>query len=173
MRSLIAVFALAACGPSPNTEAFGFVGEVADASGNGSVIGLFVVSSTPPIYLYKLGDGSTVGNEFDISFAAEPPAEAINGDGVGIAQLGLLPGIATLPDGVVTQNINLGGLTINHAIIYKTADASGPPWSTAFPTGFSCGRCISDTAGGLDTFEPTECVLVVLQATLTTGCHWY
>lgn len=173
MRSLVLAVVLAACGPSPDDEAFGFVGEVADATGNGSVIGLFVVSSPQPTYLYKLGDGSTVLNQFDISFAADPPAEALDADGVGIAQLGLLPGLSTVPDGVVSGNLNLIGLSINHAILYKTSAADGPAWTRAFPTGFSCGRCVSDTSGGLDTFEPVDCDLVVVQATLTSGCTWY
>jgi len=173
MRRILALAALASCGPDPKDEAFGFVGEIADATRNGSVIGLWVVSTTQPTYLYKLGDGSTVASQFDISFATDPPPEAINSDGVGIAQLGLLPGLATIPDGIVDGNIAIVGLTINHAIIFRTPDAIGPVWSHAFPTGFSCGRCLSDTGSGLDTFEPVACDLVVLQAGLTSGCTWY
>jgi hypothetical protein len=171
---LATALACAACGPGPDDEVFGFVGEVADATQNGSVIGLFVVSSTPPSYLYKLGDGSTVANQFDISFEVEPPAEAINRDGVGVAVLGLLPGLATVPDGVTAQaDLRLIGLSANHAIIFKAAGAAGPAWSEAFPDGFSCGACVRDPAGGLDTFEPTVCDRVVIESTLVDACAWF
>ncbi|MBS1122151.1 MAG: hypothetical protein H6Q90_4379 [Deltaproteobacteria bacterium] len=173
VRTLL-VIALAACGSGPADEAFGFVGEVADATQNGSVLGLFVVSSTPPSRLYKLGDGSTVANQFDISFHAEPPADALNDDGVGVAVLGLLPGFATVADGAVDQgDLRLIGLSANHAVIFKTAGAAGPTWSQPFPSGFSCGACVHDPAGGLDTFEPTACDRVVIEATIAAQCAWY
>ncbi len=162
------------CGPGPDDELFGFVGEVADASENGTALGLFVVSSTPPVYVYKLGDGSSVANQFDISFDAEPPTEAINSDGVGVAQIGLLPGLATVTDGVVVPDeLRLVGITTNHAIIFKAAGAVGPAWSQLFPPGFSCAHCVRDTADGLDTFEPAPCDRVVIEASQANPCVWY
>lgn len=174
MRALGLLLAVAACGDSPDAGVFGFVGEVADGTQQGSTIGLFVVSSSPPAYTYKLGDGTTELNEFGISFRSDPPPEALDADGVGVAQIGMLPGLATVPEGVVDRNsIFLDGLSIDTAVIFKTSDATGPAWTAAFPTGFSCGRCVSDTSGGLDTFEPIACDFVVVQASLLTGCIWY
>ncbi|HEU0034749.1 MAG TPA: hypothetical protein VFQ53_29195 [Kofleriaceae bacterium] len=173
MRMVATLALLAACSDGTHEE-FGFVGEVADQTRNGSVIGLFVVSTADPVYLYKLGDGSTVGSQFDISFDTVPPPEAINADGVGIAELGMLPGLSTIPDGVVAQSdLRLIGLSINTAVIYKAPGAAGPAWSTSFPEGFACARCVDDPTGGLDTFEPIDCSFVVVEAVTSGGCGWY
>jgi len=172
MRFGVLAIVLCACG-TELTEEFGFVGEVADHDQNASTVGLFVVSSASPVYFYKLGDGTTVANQFDLSFETEPPPDAINSDGIGVALIGLLPGLATIPDGVVEQQPLLIGLSINHAVIFKTPGATGPAWSQQFPVGFSCARCVRE-AVALDTFEPAPCELVVVQALLFDDrCAWY
>ena len=175
MRVVVVVLALAACGPAANEVAFGFVGEVADPTQRSSVIGLFVVSSSPPTYYYKLGDGGTVGNQFQIELAIDPPPEARNADGIGIALLALLPGISTVPDGIVVlDQLRLGGVSPNHAIIYLAPDAAGPTWSQEFPPGFSCVHCVPAVdPAGLATFEPTPCDFVVIQSLVRDHCAWY
>jgi hypothetical protein len=172
MGAFVACLA-SACGLDPPDEEFGFVGEVADSSQNASAIGLFFVSSATPVYVYKLGDGSSVLNQFDISFETVPPPEALNSDGIGIAQIGLLPGIATVPDGIVDESgLRLIGLTSEHAVIFKSAGAVGPAWTQQFPEGYSCAQCVRDPVA-LDTFEPTLCALVVAERVFPDPCAWF
>lgn len=173
MRLALPIFA-AGCAAAPDDEAFGLIGEVADQTENGSSIGLWLVSSPPPAYYFKLGDGSTAGNQFGLAFPTDPPADAINDDGIGVALVGLLPGIATIGDGVVElSQLRLIGLTTNHAVIFKTPEATGAEWAVQFPAGFSCGRCVRDAGDGLDAFEPTPCVLIVIEAVFDDPCRWY
>jgi hypothetical protein len=168
---LALVVVLAGCGVDPTDEAFGFLGQVEDLEQSASTIGLWIVSEPPPVHTYKLGDGSAVVNQFDISFDTEPPEPALNAGGFGVAQIGLLPGLATVPDGSVdVGNLRLIGLTTNHAVVFKRPGATGPAWVAAFPDGFSCGRCVR---GPIDELEPTPCALVVAERVIVDPCVWY
>ena len=153
---------------------FGFIGEVADFSESGSTLGLFRVTTADPPYVYKLGEGSSVVNTFDIAFEQEPPLEALEATGIGVATVAMLPGLAVVADGRIdTSELQLVGHTDNHAIIFKAPGASGgPDWTLRFPEGFSCGRCVKQS--GPDDFEPVDCSFVVVERFFGSDpCIWF
>lgn len=170
VTSCALIVGLSACA-DPDEDAFRFVGEVADFPGNGSTIGLFDIPGMTAFY--KFGDGSTVFNQFDLAFETEPPIEALDAGGFGVAYVGLLPGLATVPEGPVDPGlIALRGISENHAIIFKTPGATGPEWLDGFPDGFTCAQCVRPGTA-LETFEPVGCTFVVAQAFAQTVCNWY
>ena len=162
--------ALVACSADPEPIAFGFAGRIEDTQQRASTVGLF---DRPDRSYFKLGDGTTVIGAFDLAFPREPPEAALETGGFGVALVGLLPGLATLPDGSVERgSINLIGLTERHAVIFKQPGALGPAWLEAFPEGFSCGECLTGS-GTLEEFAPVDCGLVVIQAFAQRTCRWY
>ena len=162
--------ALTACGVDPEPVAFGFAGRVEDNGQRASTIGLF---DRPAMPFFKLGDGTTVPGEFDLVFEREPPASALETGGFGVAVVGLLPGLATLPDGPVERgDVNLIGITTRHAVIFKQPGAAGPDWLERFPEGFSCGQCLIGS-GTFEEFERVDCSFVVIQAFGQSTCRWY
>ncbi|MEO8700365.1 MAG: hypothetical protein ABI867_09990 [Kofleriaceae bacterium] len=169
---LLLVALLASCGVDPPDEVFGFAAPARNLTQPASAVGLWVVTSPAPGYTFKLGDGTTVINAFDISFDREPPENARNAGGIGIALIGLLPGLATLPDGVVEGNVNLIGLTTNHAVVFKLPGATGQPWAGQFPDGFSCGQCIRTGGEAPDELEPIDCSLVIAEALVINPCSY-
>jgi hypothetical protein len=161
---------LACCAPDPPDAVFGFAGRIEDTQQRASTIGLFVLPPEP--MHYKLGDGTTVIGQFDLFFARNPPSAALD-RGVGVALVGLLPGIATLPDGPVDiTEIRLIGITTEHAVVFKRPDVTEPAWIRRFDEGFSCGRCVR-IPDAPDELEPVDCALVTIQAYGTNPCRWY
>jgi hypothetical protein len=66
------------------------------------------------------------------------------------------------------------GYSRRYAIIYRGADDTGQAvqWTTAFPVGLSCGRCV-DASVGFDTFEPIDCALLVIDTDPAgPSCNW-
>jgi hypothetical protein len=172
MRFAPVLVVLAACGPGPEAEAFGFVGELRNHPQRGTVISLWMVGTADPSYLFKFGDGTTVLDQFDMSYPSDPPAAAINSDGVGVAMMALLPGLATLPDGRTSlDELVLDGLTQAHAVVWKAPGAIGPAWAAAFPEGFSCGACLPGTS--LDALGPVDCSFLLLQPPPANFCVYY
>lgn len=172
MRWVLAAMLAGACGPGPEDEAFGFTGETRDLDRNGVIISLWVVSSADPDYVYKFGHGSTVSNQFDVSYPSDPPPDAVNDGGVGVALLGFLPGLSTIPDGVTDPSrLRLLGISPNHAVIWKDVGAIGPAWNALFPTGWSCAQCVRNTPPLLDTWEPVDCSFVIVHSTLAGQCN--
>jgi hypothetical protein len=169
---LAALLLIAACGPDEGDPAFAFLGEVADQRDRGSVIGLFTVT-TPVAYTFKFGSGSATPLQFGLEFLTDPPAEAIDGNGIGVALVGELPGLSAIPDGEVDVDaLRLIGLSTDTAVVFKTEAAAGPAWATAFPTGFSCGRCVR-VVDGPDELEPVNCTFVVIERAIEDPCVWY
>jgi hypothetical protein len=173
--ALVSVLGIAACGAGPEEIAFGFAGEVRDNPPPGSVISLWTVATGEGApYLYKFGDGSTAATQFDMTYRSDPPFQAVNADGIGIARMGLLRGIATLRDGKTTlAELVLEGLSGEHAVVWKGPGATGPAWATAFPEGFTCARCIRGGAQGLDTLEPVDCTFMLIRGNTATSCTYY
>ncbi|MBX3159333.1 MAG: hypothetical protein KF773_25410 [Deltaproteobacteria bacterium] len=173
---LALALALTACGPGPDDGTFGFAGELRDHPQRASVISLWVVGTADPPYLYKFGDGTTVVSQFDMSYRSDPPVRAVNADGIGIAMMGLLPGLATLPEGETSLDlIRLDGISADHAVVWKRPGATSPPaptWAAAFPDGFSCAQCVRGGVA-LDTLQPVDCTFVLLQAPAANQCVYY
>jgi hypothetical protein len=165
---------VAACAPSAQPPVFAYSGELANFEGNGSVISLWVIPRSGGRDLYKLGDGYTLVATFDVAYKAEPPAAALDATGFGVSTLGLLPGIATTPEGPTDDaQLRLVAISRNHATIYKAPGGTGPAWAAAFPEGFSCGQCVKAAPPDLDTFAPIDCTFVVIEPIFTDQCHWF
>ena len=163
---------LAACSDAPS-QAFvvdGFVDVTTNP--NASVIGLWEIAGDPPRY-YKLGDGVRLDARFTLGFDTDPPPEALNPDGIGVAYVVMLPELTTVPDGFVSKNaIGALGVSGDTAILYKTGTATGPPWSTPLPLRFSCGQCIRDP-NGLDRYELISCASVLVETIASPLCNWF
>jgi hypothetical protein len=175
VRAIVVLAALGGCAPDDDTAVFGFIGEVADFSDTGSTLGLFRVTTADPPYVFKLGEGGSVVNMFDIAFDREPPPEALEVTGVGVATVAMLPGLAVVPDGRIdTRELQLVGHSDNHAIIFKAPGASGAPdWTLRFPEGFSCGQCVK-VNGAPDEFAPVDCSFVVVERFFGADpCIWF
>lgn len=169
---IVGLACAAACA-SPDPEAFGFAGELRNYPQAGSVISLWVVGTADPEYVFKFGDGTTAGTQFDMSYRADPPRRAINSDGIGIAMMGLLPGLASLPEGETSLGlIRLDGISAEHAVVWKGPGATGPSWAAAFPEGFSCAQCVRGGVA-LDTLQPVNCTFVLLQPPAANQCVYY
>lgn len=168
MRASLAI-ALAACSPPDDPAAFALLGPVDGVFQGGSTIGLWEVR-TPVPRTYKFGDGQATPSEFDLGFTTDPPAEALEAGAFGVAFVGMLPGLATLPDGEVTGPINLIGGSTDTAVIFKPAGATGPAWLADFPAGFSCALCLREQQP--DGFAPVDCTFVTVEAALFDRCVW-
>jgi hypothetical protein len=167
VRSLLVL--LAACAPEEDPPLFGMLGVVDDVFESGSTIGLFEVR-TPTALTFKLGDGQATPDEFALEFRREPPDDALEPAGFGVAFVGMLPGLATLPDGEVDGNLRLVGMSTNTAVIFKRPGASGPAWLADFPDGFTCGLCLREQQP--DGFAPVDCTFVEIEFPFTDRCVW-
>ena len=58
------------------------------------------------------------------------------------------------------------------AILYKTATATGPAWTTSLPPRFSCGSCVRDVSPP-DAFELIACASVIVEGAATPRCAWF
>ena len=168
----IAILLVAACSDPPK-QAFvvdGFVDIATNPSA--SVIGVWEIAGNPPTH-YKLGDGVRLYEQFTLGFDIDPPPEALNPDGVGVALVIMLPELTTVPDGPVDLG-RLGalGVSANTAIVYRTGTSDGPAWSDAMPLRFSCARCVR-SGSNLDTYELAPCASVLVQSPVTPLCAWF
>lgn len=177
MRSNAALLALLVGCTSPvELPAFEVNGAVyPGTASSGSVLALWAIPNDTGATLYKWGDGTSVGTQFQIAFYDEPPAGALDREGLGVALLVQLPGIATLPDGIVANPATLreSGVSADHAIIYKRGAAPGPAWSAGFGPRFSCARCVRDPNGDADGFELAPCLEFAIRHPLAEPCRWY
>lgn len=182
MRALApaALAALAACALATacnGTAGAGFEVDgsvIVSTAPRGPIVALWEVKSTTPSYFYKLGDGTRTGSQFALTFDADPPAEALDADGFGVATFALLPDTATaVPDGkVATADLSIQGISADTAVVFRRADATGPAWSTALPARFSCVRCLRAQGGAADSFELMPCGGVSIGAPGAPRCNW-
>lgn len=145
------------------------LGVVDDVFEPGTALGLFEVRTPEPI-TYKLGDGQATPAEFSLEFRLDPPAEALEPTGFGVAYVGMLPGLATVPDGPVEGRLRLIGMSTDTVVIYKSPGATGPAWLADFPDGFSCGLCLREQQP--DGFAPVDCTFVEIEFPFTNVCVW-
>jgi hypothetical protein len=143
----------------------------------GPVVVLWLVDSMPSDYSYKFGDGTATAATFSVPPLHDPPMAArTQGPSVdiGVGLMVLLHPGAQLPDGALISQPNAVGYSLQYAIIYRgSADAgTGVAWTSAFPVGMSCGKCVASTTG-LDTFKPTDCASLVIDTNLNApSCNW-
>lgn len=121
------------------------------------------VSIGSPDYTYAFGEGTSSAATFDVSYAADPPDEALNA-GLGVGVLLLVPTGDKVADGKIADENGLeskviGGATAQVVIFKKAgADASKmPEWAKKFGDGYACGKTVPATGAGFDTFEPVDC----------------
>ncbi len=170
----IAILLLAAACSEPPKEAFVVDGFV-DVSANptASVIGVWELAGSPTRY-YKQGDGVRLNARFTLGFDTDPPPEALNPDGVGVALVVMLPELTTIPDGPINPaTLGILGISSDTAVIYKAGDASGPAWSASFGPRFSCAQCVRNQGTGLDTYELIACASVLVEGPAAPPCDWY
>jgi len=139
----------------------------------GAVVALWEIRTASDSYFYKYGEGLRDGPGFTLGWDADPPAEAIGGDGIGVAFFALLADATVVPDGMVyLDELPIYGLSSDHAVVYKTSTATGPAWSTPLLPRFSCVRCARSQAGTGDSFELTPCANVTIGGPAVPLCDW-
>lgn len=163
--------ALAAGCADPGTAVFGVDGFVDVAlPQRGSVIALWTVKSATPSYVYKYGDGIRVGSQFALGWDEDPPIEALDTGGLGVAVFALLPEFTTVPDGKVDpDDLPIMGISSDTAVVYKTSGVPGPTWSAPLPPRFSCGSCLAPASPG---FELAPCAAVIIENPAAPLCPW-
>jgi hypothetical protein len=153
-------------------------GDAVPATGQIAVVWSVFTGSNDHAYFF--GHGTQTDGTFHLPLLAAPPAEALN-NGTGVGLVLLFRADAVLPpDGVYEGDAPAGllGAAVRHAVIYRAASANAQtlPWSTAFPTGYSCGSCV-DVPNGFDTYAPIACDQVDVKAPtdLSTldGCNFF
>lgn len=139
----------------------------------GTVVALWEIRTPSEIYYYKYGVGLREGPGFTLEWIADPPPEAINDDGIGVAIFALLPDQTVVDDGEYTlRELPIQGISGSTAVIYKLSTAAGPAWSEALLPRFSCARCVRSAAGTGDRFELAPCASVTLEEPAAPLCDW-
>jgi hypothetical protein len=139
----------------------------------GSVVALWEIKSVEPPYFYKYGEGTRTGSAFSLAWDADPPAEAIDADGFGVAFFVLLPEQTAVADGAYDLfDLQVQGISADTAVVYKTGTAAGPAWVSALPTRFSCVRCVRSQTTAADRFELTPCANVTIGGATAPRCDW-
>ena len=102
----------------------------------------WMVATSGPDYVYKLGQAGITGGTFQLSVPVSPPAAAIGVGGVGMANIALLKHDVKLADGKVTSSQvkkdDILGWDYEHALIYRPATLPPGPlqqWLKPFPVG--------------------------------------
>lgn len=108
---------------------------------------LWSVYSEGPDFLFKYGDGDATGAAFVTEFGADPPAGAINANGLGMGYVYAFKPGYVVPEGKTTLtkddlSANAIGVTTKHIVVWRDASKDGLSWSGAFPAGYACGRCV-------------------------------
>ena len=160
---------LVGCAAEQDPPVFTVLGPVQNVLQGGSTIGLWEVRTPAPI-TFKLGDGRATSTEFLLEFDHEPPGGALEAGQFGVGFVGMLPGLATSPEGEVEGQVNLIGGTPDTAVIFKTPGATGPAWLADFPDGFSCALCLREQQP--DGFAPVDCTFVTIEGAFNDRCVW-
>ncbi len=149
-----------------------------DVNTDKDVMLLWTVSSGSPDYVYKFGEGTADGESFELSLDGDPPAEAINSYGIGVAIVSTIPDGMDIPedgklDGDIVETYFDGNPLISNekAIIFKSA-GEGLDWSDDFSDGYTCGQCVRGGEGDFDSFEPGSCDDFDLSVESDAFCDW-
>jgi hypothetical protein len=170
-------------GTQPGQTVSGSVDPTVQGDGLTAAI-IWEVGSASPNYAYKFGAATVSNGRFSIALPGDPPAEAINSFGIGIAIVVVLAPGVTLPDGKLSTNIlstDIIGISARNSVIWRSQSLnlpeSGPPpdwWPLGFPQGLACGACTPRPDGGsFDGFTPTACDQLQITVVDTVNvCNW-
>lgn len=108
---------------------------------------LWSVYTESPDFLFKYGDGEATGAAFVTEFGADPPAGAVNSNGLGMGYVYAFKPGYVVPEGKTTLtkddlSANAIGATTKHLVVWRDPSKEGLSWSGAFPAGYACGRCV-------------------------------
>jgi hypothetical protein len=172
----------AACGGDGRTGMDGGTGAISGTvvgpmAAAGPVVVVWAVDAVQHDYAYKFGDGTATAAMFTVPGLRDPPTtartQAASVD-VGVGVLVLLRPGASLPEGMLTSQLDAVGYSLQYAVIYRgTADTGKDiAWTSRFPVGRSCGRCVA-ASSGFDTFEPVDCTTLVIDTDPNApACNW-
>jgi hypothetical protein len=170
-------------GATPGQTVSGGVDPAVQGEGLMAAI-IWEVSSGPLDYTYKFGEGIVTNGRYSITLSGDPPTEAINSFGVGIAVVMVLAQGVTLPDGKLEPtalSTDIVGISARNSVIWRAKTLnlpeSGPPpdwWPLGFPQGLACGVCTPRPDGGsFDGFAPTACDQLQVNLVVTENvCNW-
>jgi hypothetical protein len=173
--------------PDAGTTALHTISGTVDAAVRGEGLTaaiIWEITSGSPDYAYKFGEATVTNGRFSITLPGDPPAEAINSFGIGIAVIVVLAPGVTFPDGKLAANVfstHVVGISARNSVIWRSKSLnlpdSGPPpdwWPLGFPQGFACGACTPRPDGGsFDGFAPTACDQLQISVFDTaTVCNW-
>lgn len=152
--------------------AFSMTGHVAAGGTPGAVvIAGWVVFLTTPDYVYKYGQGSATGASFTLSVPGVLPAEAQNPSSGTAAVIAEFPAGTVIADGKLPDSATPIGFAPDELLVYKPAGVNYPAWISAFPEGYSCGRCVR-TPEPQDSLVPVACAEVTITHDLMAeGCN--
>jgi hypothetical protein len=169
LLALSAVIGCESSSPRPTSggAVSGSVDEAVGGEGRTAAL-IWMVSTGSPDYAYKLGEGTIAKGKFSITLAGDPPAEAINSFGLGIAMVLVPPPGEAWPDGRLPQSVfnsTIAGISARNSVIWRTksldfGDAGIPAdfWGSDFPPGLSCGVCTPAPPGSsFEEFAPSAC----------------
>jgi hypothetical protein len=145
---------------------------------------IWEVSSGSPDYAYKFGEGTVADGRFSITLPSDPPADAINSFGLGIAIVMVLPAGQTMADGKLAADAfnihDMAGVSTRYGVIWRAQTLSLPStapedfWPLSFLAGYACGACTPKPDGGsFEGFAPTSCDQVQLTTyDIDQMCNW-
>ncbi len=123
-----------------------------------------VVTGEGDDYLYLFGEGTVNAEDmtFEIVFAEDPPADALNADALGVGYI-LLTTDSDLEEGIIPQEYDLAQNVLGGAGQYgvvftndKIADIEELEWPQQFPKGYGVGKGVAIPDANFDAFEPVD-----------------
>ena len=123
-----------------------------------------VVTGEGDDYLYLFGEGTVNAEDmtFEIVFAEDPPADALNADALGVGYI-LLTTDSDLEEGIIPQEYDLAQNVLGGAGQYgvvftrdKIADLEEIEWPQQFPKGYGVGKGVAIPDANFDAFEPVD-----------------
>ena len=172
--TLLVACALAAGCQNSGGAAFEVVGATGvTAAPRGPVIALWEIRTVEPSYFVKYGDGMRFESQFSLTWDADPPAEVLDVDGIGVAIFALLPDTTVVADGEYDLiDLPIRGISADTAVVYKSGATTAPAWAAALPPRFSCARCVRSPDGTGDSFELAPCASVTIGGPAAPLCDW-
>ncbi len=171
----LALVVLAGCTGGAGSGAFDIDGNIAGTGAPGTIAVVWDVAAATP-YTYKFGDGmATSPTSFVASLVADPPAGAINANGLAVGYVVMLPSGTRVDDGVVDLSSTRIGDSADYGIIWKSGtEMAQYSWDASFGARYSCAHCVRSVSGSQpDSFELTACANVTVVMPAAPTCAWF